>query len=50
MYVWNFARQLHGWRHHIHTFLGITNAQENMTEQDQRTRGQPIQVFRVGHF
>ena len=50
MHVRYLGGELHGGGHHVHALLAVTQGQEDVAQQHEAARGQPVQILRVGHL
>lgn len=50
VHVGDLAGQLHGRRHHVHALARVVDGQEDVPQQHQRARRQPVQVLGVRHL
>lgn len=50
IHVRNLAGKLHRGNHHVHRFLRVADAKENLAEQNQRAGRQAVQVLGVSHL
>lgn len=50
MYIRYLAGELHGGRDHVHALARVIDGQEDVAQQHQRARRQPVQVLCVCHL